>query len=159
MNDYYIYVYLDTRKKSKNIFSETISFDYEPFYVGKGRNKRYRQHLMPCGKGYNRLRDSIITKILDEGKEPIIIKVYDGLSEEDALIKEEELITLIGRRDLCLGTLSNLTDGGDGAKSRICKDETKELLRKALSGRVFTEEWKQKISDNTLKTKQDFICF
>lgn len=41
---YYTYIYLDPRKPGKYEYTlkneETIRFDYEPFYVGKGTGNR-----------------------------------------------------------------------------------------------------------------------
>ena len=42
--DYYVYAYLDTRKNGDYIYDDLI-FGYEPIYVGKGKNRRYKNHL------------------------------------------------------------------------------------------------------------------
>ena len=38
-NKFYVYVYLDPRKPGSFKFGE-YEFDYEPFYVGKGKKNR-----------------------------------------------------------------------------------------------------------------------
>ena len=43
-NIFYVYVYLDPRKPGDYIYGE-YHFDYEPFYVGKGRYNRLYIHL------------------------------------------------------------------------------------------------------------------
>jgi hypothetical protein len=43
-NIYYVYVYLDPRKFGVFEYG-SLKFDYEPFYVGKGTNKRMYAHL------------------------------------------------------------------------------------------------------------------
>ena len=39
VNMYYVYIYLDTRKKAHILYGE-FHFDYEPFYVGKETKER-----------------------------------------------------------------------------------------------------------------------
>jgi hypothetical protein len=78
------------------------------------------------------------------------------LTWEEACEKEKEFIQLYGRRDLGLGTLVNMTDGGDGVHN--LSDETKKKLseiRKGLLsgerngryGMPVSEETRKKISD------------
>ena len=58
-----------------------------------------------------------IRKIIREGNEPIIKIIEANLSEDEALIKEQELIKQYGRADEKSGPLLNLTSGGDGQKN------------------------------------------
>ena len=55
-----------------------------------------------------------INKIIREGFRPIVIKMFENLSYEDAIRIEIEIIYKIGRFDLKKGPLVNLTDGGEG---------------------------------------------
>jgi hypothetical protein len=78
--------------------------------------------------------------------------IFDDLTSEESRIKEIEFISIYGRRDLGLGTLVNLTDGGDGLCGVIVSEETrkklsnKSKLQKANLGKVFSEEWKKNLS-------------
>ena len=50
---YYVYVYLNPLKKGNFSFLENcigISFDYEPFYIGRGKNNRYLDHIKESKK-------------------------------------------------------------------------------------------------------------
>jgi len=89
----------------------------EPFYIGigidpkrstskEGRNK-YWKHIV-------KLTDYRIEIILED------------LTWLEACEKEKEFIKLYGRKDLGLGTLVNMTDGGDGITGYIMPEESKK---------------------------------
>lgn len=80
-------------------------------YVGKGYLHRPNEHLRDCSD--TRL-SRMLKKRIREGFEicPIVIPAS---SDADAIEMEMLLIAMIGREDLNLGPLFNLTDGGDGA--------------------------------------------
>ncbi len=40
----YVYIYFDPRKKGEYQI-DNIIYEFEPIYVGKGINKRYKKHL------------------------------------------------------------------------------------------------------------------
>lgn len=170
---YYVYVYLDTRKPGIYTYDE-YTFDFEPFYIGKGLKERLYDHLYSKGKFISR----VINKIREVGLEPIIKKVLDNLTEEKALSIENNLILTIGRRDKHTGPLVNLTDGGEGMSGIIFSDESRmrmgssnrgkkipqeriEKLRLALFGRKHTEEHKNAISKSLIgnqNTPKGYIC-
>lgn len=112
---FYIYVYLDPRKKGEYNY-ENNYFEYEPFYIGKGKNRRYYQHINDSYRDHiNNPKINKIRKIREEtGRNPIIHKIIEGLEESEAFNKEKELILLIGRKNIETGPLLNLTDGGEG---------------------------------------------
>lgn len=112
MNNYYVYIYFDPRKNG-NFEYEDLVFTNEPFYVGKGKNKRLRVHINQ--DKHNKYKLNKIKAIKrDTGLEPIIKIFVSSLLEKDALENEMVLIKKIGRKDLNLGPLLNATDGGDG---------------------------------------------
>lgn len=140
----------------------------KPFYIGKGCGSRMGFHLLEAkNTDTSNHKLNTIRKILAEGKEPIIDIVLSDASESDAFELEEFLIAEIGRSDLGLGPLTNLTDGGEGF-SGFCRDmsgdknpnygntgelscwfgkthteETKQKMSDAQKGRIFTDEHKQ----------------
>ena len=131
----------------------------EVFYVG-----------ISCNKRNDYVRSNEKTRRGDWWKK-IIAKtdykvdiIFDDVTPEFAKEKEIEFIKLYGRKDLGLGTLVNMTDGGDGlnnrvftpeyrlklsiaAKKRIVTDEQKEKLRGYRLGKKLTEKHKKAISD------------
>ena len=91
MKKYYVYIYLDPRKPGIYNYEE-LEFKYEPFYVGKGTNKRYMDHIWNLKQdNYNKIRKGKIKNILKENLLPIIEFFYFDI-EQDALNLEIEYI-------------------------------------------------------------------
>lgn len=119
---------------------------YEVFYVGIGKTERraYRKHSR------NKHWHNIVNKA-DYSVE--IIATPD--TWEEACELEMLLISEYGRKDLGLGNLVNMTDGGDGSLGVICTEETRQKMSKSLIGnqrslgKPRSEETKQKISATT----------
>ena len=61
--------------------------------------------------------------------------------------KEIEFIKLYGRSDLKLGTLCNLTDGGEGCLGLVHSDESKLKMSIPNKGKIISEEQKRKVSE------------
>jgi len=132
-NVFYVYVLLDPRKPGTYKYGE-YSFDYEPFYIGKGKDNRYRVTVSEAKriKKSNRFVINKIKKIIKEiKKEPIIQKIIKDIIEAKAFENEIKAIKVIGRSDLKLGPLCNHTDGGDGG-SGITEKERKRKSKKML---------------------------
>lgn len=91
MNNYYVYAYL--RDKSSSTAEAGT-----PYYIGKGKEKRYKssQHNVSVPKN-----------------EANIIFICTQLTESTALLIEKFWIATYGRVDLGTGILRNKTDGGE----------------------------------------------
>ena len=128
MKDYYVYVYLDPQKPG--VFNyEEIEFSFEPFYIGKGTR----------GRCYSGIRDkkasrkvSKINSIIKKGEFPIIMKIEEGLTNKESQEKEISYIKKIGRMDLGLGPLTNMTSGGEGGLGLKHSEEWKKILSKPV---------------------------
>lgn len=150
---YYIYVYLDTRKKGSYSFGD-FHFEYEPFYIGKGVNERYLTHLRVANgsrKGKNNLVVTKIKSILNDGFEPTIIKIIEGLTKENYDSYEISTIKLIGKSCDGLGPLLNTTDGGDGGVTWIGEHHNKGKKLEEIVGEEKAIELKQKLSEQASK--------
>jgi len=146
-NRFYVYVYLDPRKSGKYAYGE-YTFDYEPFYIGKGCERRKDRHILDSKKDKKSYKLNKIRKIISKNLLPIIITYKENMLENDAIALEIKMISSIGRADLKLGPLTNLTIGGDGAAGHIKSKETRDRLSKAHTGKKFSEEHKSNIALN-----------
>lgn len=103
LNIPYVYIYKNPLKNNK------------PFYVGKGKNYRYKHHMSPCILSDNSHKSRVILKILRNKLQPVIEIIYCN-SDEDALKLEIELVSKykqIGSG----GELVNNLPGGDSPPS------------------------------------------
>lgn len=94
---YYIYVYLDPRKPGNYVYGD-YSFDYEPFYVGKGTGKRKLVHLYESSQKRGDVHPKIakIRKLKGLNLDPIIIEISELNNEIDAYALEQKIISIIG---------------------------------------------------------------
>jgi len=145
--NFYTYIYLDLRKLG-NFKYGNLEFDYEPFYVGKGSNQRIFVHLER--KDGETRKSRIIKNLLTLEVLPImgIIEIFSD--EKEAFLNESFLIKTIGRDDLGLGPLANLTDGGDGQSGFKFSKESKQRRSKRMKGQGNHQYGK--IHPNTLKS-------
>jgi hypothetical protein len=127
-NRYYVYIYLDPRKLGKYCYND-ICFLFEPIYIGKGKDKRYKRL-----DNRNKYFKNKINKIKISELEPIIFKLHENLNEKQSFDLETKLIKEIGRLDLGTGPLVNMTDGGEGSSGCIVSEEIKNNTKKRMIG-------------------------
>lgn len=157
MDDYYVYIYLNQLKAGEWLYNNHI-FNYQPFYVGKGRTKRENSHLFPSNLKKITHKNNTIKEIIKKtGELPIHFRLYENLSNVNAIKIEADLIKYFGRQNDNSGILCNMTDGGDGVNNFVDKNKNKEWARKkvyqySLDG-VFIKEW-ESISSVCLSCKQ-----
>jgi len=132
MNTAYVYTLTDPRNGM-------------PFYVGKGHGKRCEFHLDEA-KYYTKRKSKKLNKIrklMSLGMKPIITKVEENVSDAQAI--DFECLLIAEMRDIGI-LLTNMTDGGDGAKGYKHTEEHKQMMRELFVGRIFTEEHRQAMS-------------
>lgn len=110
----------------------------EVFYVGIGKNQK---------RAYDIYRRSKLWKDLVKNHEYYVEITHKDIIWEEACAIEKYLIAFYGRRDLGLGSLVNITDGGDSGILNHSK-EVIEKMRLAKIGKKLTEKHKKKISDS-----------
>ena len=120
--------------------------DNKIFYVGAGLSDRPQAHLNEYHtiskggwtgkKDYNRKKYEAIKQIIISEQEIIIKIVLETDNREKAFQLEMDLIKQYGRKDLDLGPLTNMTDGGDGGDTFSGKsDEEKRLIIEKRQGK------------------------
>jgi hypothetical protein len=110
----------------------------EVFYVGIGHNEKRAYRKNDRTKYWKH----IVNKV---GYSVNII--HKDIDWEDAKNIEILLIEKYGRKDLGLGSLVNMTDGGEGTFGLIMSEEAREKLREKHTGKTHTEESKKKMSE------------
>lgn len=161
---FYTYIYLDPRKRGFYCY-ENVCFLYEPIYVGKGKDKRYLDHLKTLKNKRNNPFKNKLLKILKSEFVLFDIRnyilIFNNLLEMDAFNLEKKLIQEIGRKDLKLGPLANLTNGGEGLSNPSV--ETRIKISKAQKGKNVSEKTKKQIADSlkgrkcSAETKQKLV--
>jgi hypothetical protein len=160
MNEFYVYIYFDPR--IKGVFKyEDLEFEYEPFYIGKGKGLRMFKHLSQTGRCYKVNKIKAIRKV---GLEPIIIKYKEGLIEAEAFKLEVELIETIGRKNLKTGPLTNVVESGKGNQNKgelshmwgkkfsdIHKERISKAIKKWMESVKNDVQFKQKIKQGLKK--------
>jgi hypothetical protein len=122
------YVYRHIRKDKDQVF-----------YIGIGTDDKGK-HTRAFSKNRNRYWKRIVDKTDYE-----VEILFDDITKEDAINKEIEFISTYGRHDLGLGTLCNLTDGGEGVVNM--SEEGKERLREMRRNTIMPQEQKNKYSE------------
>jgi len=148
------------------IYKHTRLDTNEVFYIGVSTQKhKYRKNSKERNPFWKNItsKTNYISEIIE-----------DNLEDYEAKLREIYYIKLYGRRDLGLGTLVNLTDGGDGvtklsteaikrgseirkSKNRKVSEELKEKLRSLalgnqnMKGKKHSEETLEKCRENSKK--------
>ena len=150
--DFYAYVFLDQRKPGSFSFGSLV-FEYQPFYVGVGRQHRMKAHFTPSSMRERNLKNSTIKAIYNAtGERPLHMRILDNASQEAVFGVEIEFIKHFGRKENG-GILCNMTDGGEGNLGLVHSEEFLNTLRKpvhqyTLEG-VYVKSWPSAVSVRT----------
>ena len=134
------YIYRHIRKDSNKVF-----------YIGIGRDAegKYKRAVSKADR-------NLYWKRVTSKADYIVQIVLDDLTWEEACEKEKEFISLYGRRDLGLGTLTNLTNGGEGLLGHKHSENALVKMRQPRSEEGRLNIQKSHLNkDGTLKTKSE----
>lgn len=135
-----------TQQEGKHYLYRHIRLDKnEPFYIGIGTKTLRCQYERANSKAS---RSSIWKNIVKKTEYEIEILLE---SDDYEFIKQKEIefIKMYGRIDKGTGTLSNLTNGGDGTLGRVVTEEVKERHRAGWNPKSNTN--KKKVIDFVTK--------
>lgn len=129
------------------LYMHTRKSDGRIFYIGIGDEKRPTDKAGRNQYWYNtvNLHDYDVTILVD------------GLTWSEACELEVKMIAFYGRRDLGLGCLVNMTDGGEGAKGRVLSQESIEKVRQKNIEIWADPVRRQKMSEERRKPEDTFI--
>lgn len=146
---YYVYVLMDPRVPGPFVYGSQ-SFEYLPFYIGKGTGYRMTAHFTeakrvmgelaarvpsladplvpPSGVLFNAKEEQKLVRIIDimksTGGKPVAKKIKTGINEFESFELEASMIALIGRRQKGMGPLTNENDGEQFVGARPIKLKT-----------------------------------
>ena len=110
---FYVYAYCDSRIKF-NKYVHGCYFEFLPFYIGKGKNKRWMDHLSESKKIRSKVGHKVYKiRKLESINSLKIVKLKIGIINDEAVSLEKLLIKFFGKRVDRSGILVNISDGGD----------------------------------------------
>lgn len=127
MKKYYVYAYLDPRMPGKFQYKNINHiFSFEPFYIGKGKNERWKRHIWKQSKLYK--SKNLMKNKMDELKQlgydmtKYVVFLAENLDNDSALLLETTAIYSIGQIVNNTGSLTNiLTKGGKSSSEEVTK--------------------------------------
>ena len=143
---YYIYIYLNPRVNGIWSYKE-FNFKFQLIYVGMGVGDRWKVHLRITKsmkkKESNYTKFNLIESLILSNTPPIIIKLFENISRDNAKLIEKEIIKHFGKLIDHTGILTNITDGADETRcNRLGKEnpQSKKVYQYSLNGE-FIKEW------------------
>lgn len=121
--------------------------DGTPFYVGKGKDRR----------ALSKKRSNWWKRVVNKyGYDIIFLEIK--LTEQEATEREKYWIKRIGRKDLGLGPLVNMTDGGEGTSGiiKISQPQTPETKLKISLANKGKIAWNKGKSHSAIKGSKHY---
>lgn len=132
----YVYIFLDPTSSEKIFEYNEYKFYKEPFYIGKGKSNRWKDHFKKSYLSNKNEKSTKIKKLLDLGYTPndLVFIYKTNLSESESFKLEIDLIKKIGRVNLNSGPLLNKTCGGEGTNELLITESFRNKQRILKTG-------------------------
>lgn len=116
------------------------------FYIGIGTKNKNDLKYGYYTRAFNKdRRNSYWKNIVKLNSNYEINIILESNSYEEIKKEEIRLIKFYGRKDLNLGYLANMTDGGDGQVNKIWSEESKLKQSKNRKGKKLSPEHREKL--------------
>lgn len=168
MSHYYVYAYLDPREPGQ-FTTENLSFLCKPFYIGKGKAGRMYDHLKdarPTRKFKNSHKLNTIRQIFAQGMQPVIMKLYEGLTEDEAVLLEETLIKRLkeeyGLTNIRTSSWSSSNTRANGSKEfNNPRKDTITIYNTLLGEHVVIKKNSARVVHRNIRRRQhnQYICY
>lgn len=126
------------------------------FYIGKGSNVSTDTYQRVSSKERSIWWKRVVEK--NDGKYVKEI-IFECDTESEIFEKEKEFIALYGRKDLGLGTLVNMSNGGDGTTGIIITEKQKIDLSIRSSKMVINLETKETYRSAIIAAKENGVNY
>jgi hypothetical protein len=120
----------------------------EVFYIGLGTKCKDNSHSVTYARAYTRHERNPIWKNITYKTKYKVEILLESDNYEFIKEKEVEFVQLYGRKDLGLGTLVNMTNGGDGMLGHIFSEKHRKNLSNARKGMKLSDYTKRKQSES-----------
>lgn len=127
----------------------------EPFYIGIGTKcKDFNSLETEYARAFEKRSRSFWWKKIANKTEYIVEILYESNSREEICNKEKEFIKLYGRRNLKLGPLINLTEGGEGFSGRHT-EKTKKQIKDWFTGKTYEDIYGKEYAEDQRKKRSE----
>jgi len=118
----------------------------EPFYIGIGKvnlNNEYSIDSEKYRRAYSKINRTLYWTNIANLTPYEIEVLFETDNREEIVQKEKEFIKLYGRKDLNLGSLVNMTDGGEGKEGIKLSESTKTKMSISAKKNINAERKQQ----------------
>lgn len=137
------------------LYKHTRNDSNEIFYIGIGTKTKNDIKYNKYARAYNKVkRNRYWINLINFLNGDYTIDIVFESDDYDYIKNlEKNLIKFYGRKDMGLGKLVNMTDGGDGQINRKWSDESKRNASISHKGKIINDIWRLNMSKSHIGNK------